>query len=63
MIFSPTSTVAPSAALPRLAYLLAASHSGSTLLAMLLGAHPEACTAGELKATNLGFASGVGNTS
>jgi hypothetical protein len=39
---------------PRLAYLLAASHSGSTLLAMLLGAHPEACTAGELKATSLG---------
>ncbi len=38
----------------RLAYILAASHSGSTLLAMLLGAHPETCTAGELKATNLG---------
>lgn len=44
----------PSVARPRLAYLLAASHSGSTLLAMLLGAHPEACTAGELKATSLG---------
>ena len=40
--------------MPRLAYLLAASHSGSTLLAMLLGAHPELCTVGELKATNLG---------
>jgi hypothetical protein len=39
--------------MPRLAYLLAASHSGSTLLAMLLGAHAEACTAGELKATYL----------
>jgi hypothetical protein len=39
---------------PKLAYLLAASHSGSTLLAMLLGAHPEACTVGELKATSLG---------
>jgi hypothetical protein len=38
----------------RLAYILAASHSGSTLLAMLLGAHPEAVTVGELKATNLG---------
>lgn len=32
-----------------LAYILAASHSGSTLLAMLLGAHPEVCTVGELK--------------
>ena len=31
-----------------LAYILAASHSGSTLLAMLLGAHPEICTIGEL---------------
>jgi hypothetical protein len=40
--------------MPRLAYLLAASHSGSTLLAMLLGAHPDACSAGELKATNMG---------
>ena len=39
--------------MPRLAYLLAASHSGSTLLAMLLGAQPGACTAGELKATSL----------
>jgi hypothetical protein len=38
---------------PRLAYLLAASHSGSTLLAMLLGAQPGACTVGELKATSL----------
>jgi len=37
-----------------LAYILAASHSGSTLLAMLLNAHPEICTVGELKATNLG---------
>ncbi|MBN1308729.1 MAG: sulfotransferase [Chitinispirillaceae bacterium] len=35
----------------RLAYILAASHSGSTLLAMLLGSHPEACTVGELKLT------------
>lgn len=39
---------------PRLAYLLAASHSGSTVLTMLLGAQPGACTAGELKATSLG---------
>ncbi|MCX6880636.1 MAG: sulfotransferase [Verrucomicrobia bacterium] len=42
--------------MPRLAYLLAASHSGSTLLAMLLGAQPGACTAGELKATHMGDA-------
>jgi len=38
----------------KLVYLLAASHSGSTLLAMLLNAHPEVCTVGELKATSLG---------
>lgn len=37
-----------------LLYLLAASHSGSTLLAMLLGSHPEICTVGELKLTSLG---------
>lgn len=37
----------------RIAYILAASHSGSTLLAMLLGAHPEVCTVGELKAASL----------
>ncbi len=41
----------------RVAYILAASHSGSTLLAMLLGAHPEACTVGELKGLR-----GDGNT-
>jgi len=41
---------------PRLAYILAASHSGSTLLAMLLGAHPQACTVGELKADGIGGA-------
>ncbi len=33
----------------QLAYILAASHSGSTLLAMLLGAHPDVVTVGELK--------------
>ena len=38
----------------RLAYIAASSHSGSTLLAMLLGAHPQACTAGELRLTNVG---------
>lgn len=38
----------------RLVYLLGASHSGSTLLAMLLNAHPDVCTVGELKATSLG---------
>lgn len=40
--------------MPRLVYLLAASHSGSTLLSMLLGAQAGACTAGELKATAMG---------
>jgi hypothetical protein len=39
---------------PSLVYILAASHSGSTLTAMLLNAHPDICTAGELKATSLG---------
>lgn len=39
---------------PVVAYLLAASHSGSTLLAMLLASHPDICTTGELKATSLG---------
>ena len=38
----------------KLAYILAASHSGSTLLSMLLGAHPEAATCGELKAGRFG---------
>jgi hypothetical protein len=38
----------------RLLYILAASHSGSTLTAMLLNAHPEVCSVGELKATSLG---------
>jgi Sulfotransferase family len=37
-----------------LVYILAASHSGSTLLAMLLGGHPDVCTVGELKANALG---------
>jgi hypothetical protein len=39
---------------PVVAYILAASHSGSTLLAMLLASHPEVCTTGELKAQSLG---------
>lgn len=38
----------------RLTYILAASHSGSTLLAMLLASHPEISSVGELKATSLG---------
>jgi hypothetical protein len=38
----------------RLAYILSASHSGSTLLALLLGGHPDVCTVGEIKATSLG---------
>jgi hypothetical protein len=33
----------------KLAYILTASHSGSTLLALLLGSHPKMCTVGELK--------------
>jgi hypothetical protein len=37
-----------------LVYILAASHSGSTLLALLLGRHPEISTIGELKLTALG---------
>jgi hypothetical protein len=38
----------------RLIYILAASHSGSTLLAFLLASHLDVCTVGELKAGNLG---------
>ena len=38
----------------RLVYILAASHSGSTLLAILLGGHPGICAVGELKATSMG---------
>ncbi len=38
----------------RLVYILSASHSGSTLLAMSLGSHPEIATVGELKMTSLG---------
>jgi hypothetical protein len=34
-----------------LVYILSASHSGSTLLALLLGSHPQVCTVGELKRT------------
>ena len=46
--------IASQPARPLVAYILAASHSGSTLLAMLLASHPEVCTTGELKATSLG---------
>lgn len=42
---------------PLVAYISAASHSGSTLLAMLLNAHDDVCTVGELKLGNLGNAS------
>jgi hypothetical protein len=38
----------------RCVYLQAASHSGSTLVGLLLGSHPEICTVGELKLTSLG---------
>ncbi len=51
-----TSAHVPSTERIRLLYILASSHSGSTLLAMLLNAHPEICTAGELKVTALGDA-------
>lgn len=43
-----------SAGRPQLCYISAASHSGSTLLAMLLNAHPDICTIGELKLSNIG---------
>ena len=39
---------------PNLAYILAASYSGSTLLAMLLGAQSDACTVGEMRAPDVG---------
>lgn len=35
-------------AVTQLAYILAASHSGSTLLSMLLGSHPQIATIGEM---------------
>ena len=35
-------------------YILGAGHSGSTLLAMLLGSHPEICTIGEVKWLGVG---------
>lgn len=38
----------------QMAYILSASHSGSTLLAMLLGTHPHACTVGEIRAPSMG---------
>lgn len=50
---------APSASLPAplpVIYILGAGHSGSTLLAMLLGMHPRICTIGEVKAPALGSA-------
>ena len=43
----------------QLAYILGASHSGSTLLSMLLGSHPQIATVGELKLS----ASAMGNIS
>ena len=41
----------------RLAYILAASHSGSTLLTMLLNAHPDIATIGELAPGHMEHAS------
>ncbi len=37
----------------KIVYILAASHSGSTLLSLLLGLHPDICTVGELKLSSL----------
>ena len=48
----------PASGRVRLLYILAASHSGSTLLAMLLGSHPEMGTVGELNAARVGDAAG-----
>jgi hypothetical protein len=39
---------------PTLVYILAASHSGSTLTTLLIASHKDFCTIGELKASNLG---------
>src|SRR5512143_3727059 len=33
----------------QVAYILAASHSGSTLLSLLLGSHPQVATIGEIR--------------
>jgi hypothetical protein len=38
----------------RYLYILGAGHSGSTLLAMVLGRHPQICTIGEVKALRIG---------
>ena len=43
---------------PVLCYLSAASHSGSTLTAMLLNSHPQVASVGELKLSNLGDLTG-----
>ena len=48
----------PASGRVRLLYILAASHSGSTLLAMLLGSHPEIGTVGELNAARVGEVAG-----
>ena len=37
--------------MPKLAFIMAASHSGSTLLSMLLGSHPDATTMGDTGGT------------
>ena len=39
---------------PKVVYILGASHSGTTLTAMVLGALPGMCTIGELKAAHMG---------
>jgi len=49
-----TPTVSVPSERAKLVYILAASHSGSTLLALLLAAHPRVSTVGELKLGHLG---------
>jgi hypothetical protein len=46
--------ILPASGRVTLVYLLAASHSGSTLTALLLGSHSKLATAGELKMTSIG---------
>jgi hypothetical protein len=43
----------------QLIYILAASHSGSTLLSMLLGSHSEICSIGELRLELKAYSSGT----
>ncbi len=49
-----TNTVAHERPLGDLVYIMSPSYSGSTLLTMMMAAHPEISTIGELKATAMG---------